>query len=90
MEKRKMLRVRQKRVLTGILCAVLLVSNDAFVVFHSYAAETEQDQYEIVPNSYKNNVKEGTASVTIRGVNNYGGTKIVKFSIRAKGFVWWK
>ncbi len=40
MEKRKMLRVRQKRVLTGILCAVLLVSNDAFVVFHSYAAET--------------------------------------------------
>lgn len=50
----------------------------------------EQDQYEIVPNSYKNNVKKGTASVTIRGVNNYGGTKIVKFSIRAKGFVWWK
>ncbi len=36
-----MLRVRQKRVLTGILCAVLLVSNDAFVVFHSYAAEVQ-------------------------------------------------
>lgn len=50
----------------------------------------EQDQYEIVPNSYKNNVKKGTASVTIRGVNNYGGTKTVKFNIRAKGFVWWK
>lgn len=49
----------------------------------------EQDQYEIVPNSYKNNVKKGTASVTVRGVNNYGGTKTVKFSIRAKGFVWW-
>lgn len=50
----------------------------------------EQDQYEIVPNSYKNNVKKGTASVTIRGVDNYGGIKTVKFAIRAKGFVWWR
>lgn len=46
-------------------------------------------QYEIVPGSYKNNVKKGTASVTIRGVDNYGGTKVVKFTIRAKGFLWW-
>lgn len=49
-----------------------------------------QDQYEIVPNSYKNNVKKGTASVTIRGVDNYGGIKTAKFAIRAKGFVWWR
>lgn len=47
------------------------------------------DQWEIVPGSYKNNVKKGTASVTIRGVDNYGGTKTVKFTIRAKGFLWW-
>lgn len=47
-------------------------------------------QYEIVPGSYKNNVKKGNASVTIRGVGNYGGTKTVKFAIKAKGFVWWK
>lgn len=46
-------------------------------------------QYEIVSGSYKNNVKKGTASVTIRGVDNYGGTKVVKFTIRAKGFLWW-
>lgn len=46
-------------------------------------------QYEIVPGSYKNNVRKGTASVTIRGVDNYGGTKTVKFTIRAKGFLWW-
>lgn len=46
-------------------------------------------QYEIVPGSYKNNVQKGTASVTLRGVDNYGGTKTVKFTIRAKGFLWW-
>ena len=49
----------------------------------------DASQYEIVPGSYKNNVKKGTASVTIRGVDNYGGTKTVKFAIRAKGFLWW-
>lgn len=48
-----------------------------------------EDQYEIVAGSYKNNVKKGTASVTIRGVDNYGGTKTVKFTIKAKGFLWW-
>ena len=47
------------------------------------------DQYEIVPGSYKNNVKKGKASVTIKGVDNYGGTKTIKFTISAKGFLWW-
>lgn len=46
------------------------------------------DQWEIVPDSYKNNVKKGTASVTIRGVDNYGGMKTIKFTIKAKGFLW--
>ncbi|MCD8038081.1 MAG: DUF285 domain-containing protein, partial [Lachnospiraceae bacterium] len=32
--------------------------------------------YEIV--SYTSNVKKGTASVTVRGINNYGGMKTVK------------
>lgn len=45
--------------------------------------------YEVVPDSYVNNVKKGTASVTIRGINNYGGTKKVNFTIKAKGFSWW-
>ncbi len=49
----------------------------------------EKSQWEIVPGSYKNNVKKGTASVTIRGVDNYGGEKTVKFAIKAKGFLWW-
>lgn len=51
--------------------------------------KVEPDQFEIVAGSYKNNVKKGTASVTIRGVDNYGGTKTVTFRIKAKGFLWW-
>lgn len=37
--------------------------------------------YEIVAGSYVNNKKAGTASVTIRGLNGYGGTKKVSFKI---------
>lgn len=44
--------------------------------------------YEIVPDSYENNIKKGTAKVTIRGIvgSNYGGTKTVTFKITAKLF----
>lgn len=46
--------------------------------------------FEIVPGSYKNNLKKGTASVTIRGVGEYGGTKTVKFKIGARSlWFWW-
>ncbi|MBR2845337.1 MAG: Ig-like domain-containing protein [Solobacterium sp.] len=38
--------------------------------------------YEIV--SYTNNVKKGTATMVLRGIGNYGGTKTVKFKINAK------
>lgn len=51
--------------------------------------QLDESQYEIVPGSYKNNVQKGTASVTLCGVDNYGGTKTVKFTIRAKGLLWW-
>ena len=40
--------------------------------------------FEIV--SYKNNIKKGTAKVTIRGIGNYGGTKTVSFKIVEKSF----
>lgn len=46
------------------------------------------DEFEIVPNSYVNNINKGTASVMIRGKGNYGGTKVVKFKIVPKGIVW--
>ena len=38
--------------------------------------------YEIV--SYSNNIKKGTAKVTIRGIGNYGGEKTVTFKINSK------
>lgn len=47
------------------------------------------DQYEILEDTYKNNINKGTASVQIRGVGNiYGGTTTVKFKIGSKGFQW--
>lgn len=47
------------------------------------------DQYEILEDTYKNNINKGTASVQIKGVGNiYGDTATVKFKIGAKGFQW--
>ena len=43
--------------------------------------------YEIV--SYSNNVKKGTATVVVKGVGNYGGTREIKFQIKSKVFSWW-
>ena len=41
--------------------------------------------YEIVEGSYVNNIKKGTAKVTIRGIGKYyGGTKVVSFKIGAR------
>ena len=42
------------------------------------------EEYEIVPNSYTNNIKKGTASVKIRGLGNYGGEKKITFKITSK------
>jgi hypothetical protein len=41
--------------------------------------------FEVVPGSYENNVKAGTARFTIRGISaKYGGTKILTFRINKK------
>lgn len=49
----------------------------------SYVA-LSPDDYEIVEGSYKNNVKKGTAKVTIKGVGEYGGYKEASFKIQSK------
>lgn len=46
-----------------------------------------KENYEIV--GYSNNINKGTATVTIKGKNDCGGTKTVKFKIKQKGFLWW-
>lgn len=45
--------------------------------------------FEIVSTTYKNNRYKGNASVTIKGINNYGGTKNITFKIGSKGLIWW-
>ncbi len=47
----------------------------------------KETEFEIV--SCKNNIKKGKASITIKGIGNFGGTKTAKFSINSKGFSWW-
>lgn len=42
------------------------------------------EDYEIIPGSYRKNTKAGIAYVYIRGRNDYGGTKRISFRIRAK------
>jgi len=49
--------------------------------------ELTANDFDIV--SYSNNIKKGTAKVTIKGKGNYGGTKTVSFKIKSKGFLWW-
>lgn len=48
--------------------------------------ELKASDYTIV--SYSNNLKKGTATVTIQGIGEYGGTKTIKFSIRPKTVSW--
>lgn len=43
------------------------------------------NDYEIV--GYENNVKQGNAKITIRGVGGYGGTKTATFKIQKKGIL---
>ncbi|MBD5524983.1 MAG: hypothetical protein HDR04_11330 [Lachnospiraceae bacterium] len=38
---------------------------------------------------YGNNINKGTATVTISGINDCGGTKTAKFKIKGKGLLWW-
>lgn len=47
------------------------------------------EDYVIVEDSYKNNVDKGTASVTLEGLGNYGGTKTVTFKITSRTVAWW-
>lgn len=50
-----------------------------------YAGVVVPDEdYEIIPGSYRKNTKAGTAYVYIRGKNDYGGTKRISFRIKAK------
>lgn len=42
------------------------------------------DEYEILADTYQNNIGTGTASVQIRGTKTYGGTLLIKYKIRSR------
>lgn len=45
----------------------------------------------VVDGSYVKNISKGTARVTLKGINNYGGYKTVTFKIGARSIKdWWK
>ena len=44
--------------------------------------------YDILPDSYTNNVNKGTATVTIVGKGDYFGTKVVKYRICVNKILW--
>lgn len=62
--------------------SVILSPNDLTVKIGK--ATLSVDAYEILPETYINNKKKGTAKVTIRGTGTYGGTKTVSFKIYAQ------
>ena len=49
----------------------------------------DPSNYEIDGSSYINNIDKGKATVTIKGVNDLGSSKIISFTIGQKSFLWW-
>ena len=45
------------------------------------------EHFEVVPGSYVKNINKGTAKVTFRGINEYGGTKTVSFKIGQRSII---
>ena len=43
-----------------------------------------ENGFEVIPGTYQNNVKKGTAKVTLHGTGKYGGYKTVTFKIGAR------
>lgn len=49
--------------------------------------EGKDSCFEIMESTYKNNIKTGTAKVTLHGIGEYGGTKTYSFKIQKKVYV---
>ncbi|MCH5254146.1 MAG: right-handed parallel beta-helix repeat-containing protein, partial [Lachnospiraceae bacterium] len=70
---------------------ILLSTADIHVYANSTDAKKKQNEiencYEILEGEYKNNIKAGTAKVTLRGTGDYGGTKTYSFKIKKKTYL---
>ena len=75
------------QVYTG--SAITITADDISSIKVGRTSLVEGVDYRIVEDSYKNNVNKGTASVTLEGMGNYGGTKTVTFKITSRTVAWW-
>ena len=66
----------------------ITLSKDDLTVTMGRSVTLTGDDYQIV--GYTNNLKKGTAKVTIKGVGEYGGTKQVSFRIQSQSMRWWE
>jgi glucan biosynthesis protein len=69
---------------------VTLDATDLSVTTRGGTALVEGRDYVIDEDTYVNNTDKGKASVTIRGIGDYGGEKKVTFTIGSKSIFWWK
>lgn len=70
---------------------VTLQPQDLTVTFKGVSEPlVEGVDYVIDVNTYTNNTKKGKATVTIRGIGNYGREKKITYTIGTKQILWWK
>lgn len=74
-----------KKIYTG---APIILKGEEITVKVKNIELKEGIDYIILEDTYLNNVKKGNASVTIKGIGNYGGSKKVTFGIKAQPFSW--
>ncbi len=66
---------------------IKLNKEDIKITIKGYTLKPEE--FEIVEGSYVNNIKKGTAKVTIKAVGkDYGGSRTVSFKIKSKRIFW--
>ena len=69
--------------------AITLTADDFSTIKVGDTKLVEGKHYTIDQDSYKNNVNKGNATVVIKGMDNYGGTKTVTFKITSRTVAWW-
>ena len=61
------------------------IGKDDIKVMYKGTELIYKKDYDIIKDSYKNNIKKGKATVTIKGCGEYVGEKTVTFTIKPMG-----
>lgn len=84
------IKVKTKTYLNGKPVTLNPETEDLTVTFKGVTDPLEYGvDYVIDEGTYTNNTKKGKATVTIRGIGNYGGEKKITYTIGAKQLLWW-